>query len=571
MKLNKISSNKAKFTLSKKDWLRIGQKFNWLKKAQDADLKEWEEAEEEITEEVKEVEQPTLPPTGWSPKSDYEEQSKDSKEEIVKNIRASFETAHTKYGDINFLILANTGPQIAPDLKKLGFKAFKDRSTGEWTWSMNEKNARNKRTLIESFGIDTACLDQPPKEKVTTQTIADIPQQEEVNIEDLDLPEEFIMWHNEMEAASQLSVQERKKKYNAIVQDVLDKIGEDVESAEAQEQSQAILKALLSASGKFHNYSFNNSIMIQLMKPGAEYVASEANWKRMGRVPKPGITKVPVTFRYTKKIENEKDQGEEAEERVISRFGLGTTIAYEDTMPIPGWEKDGEGPFEPPEWQINSNEATEWLTQLYDAAYKWGTEVKQFRIQSDPIGHSMGGYAQKGGLIVINDKYDGVKKVSVLFHELAHQLIHFDPDFKREESTKQEREADAEATSYVVASHYHIENKDTKIYLAGHKVSRTLLKNRLEHIQKAAIEMFEGIDAIMQQMNLATGNIDQEVQAVTPDDFSTPDRQPNTAPPMANLTSSFYGSLGLNKRAKKATAFIWDKEEFTADMFLEDK
>ncbi len=503
--------------ISKLIWEGIGKKAGWMKKAQEIP------AQTPIP-----LAQEKPKPAPFTPTTSPEEMEIQPKEEIITNLRVSLESADTKYGTLTWLVVRGTSPELAQDLKGFGFKPFQNRINGEWEWSLSEKRARELRPQLETYGINCSALDSPPIKKEKGKEVLPVAEHEE--LEGTDLPPELIGWNKEMQEAKKLSPQDRKKKYSDIIAAALEKMGQEVENPETIAQSQAILKSMLKASSKFHNYSFWNTMMIAIMKPHAAFVASEKAWRKMGRVPKKEATRVPVMFPYTRKLTDQQREGlndQQISQMTRTRFGMGTTIAYEDTAPIPNWKNDkGEGPFEPPEWQINSNQATQWLTQLYEAAYRWGTEVKKFKIETGATGQAAGYSA--GGRIRIGDKEEGVRKVSVLFHELAHELLHWDQDFIREDSTKQEREAEAELVSYVVCSHYHIENKDTPLYLAGYKVNKDLIHARLRNVQKAAVEIFEGTDAMMEQ-SAAIGTIEQqkelvpETQSKEPTDFLTED------------------------------------------------
>jgi hypothetical protein len=47
-------------------------------------------------------------------------------------------------------------------------------------------------------------------------------------------------------------------------------------------------KRMLSVAAKFHNYSFNNQLMIFLQRPDATRVAGFNRWKSLGRFVKKG-------------------------------------------------------------------------------------------------------------------------------------------------------------------------------------------------------------------------------------------------------------------------------------------
>jgi len=538
-------------------WVEIGKKAGWIKVAQTEPVS----PTPQVTEEVKPI--PSTKPTSAPFVPSVEEEIK-PKEEIIQNLVTTLESATTRYGELTWLVVRNTTPDIAIDLKNLGFRPFKNRATGEWEWSLGDKKAREIRPQLDAFGLDTSALDSPPVKK--ERGAGSLAVAEVEDIEGTDLPAELVNWNKEMKEAKKLDSKERRKKYSDIIEAALQKIGEEVESPEVIAQSQAILKTMLQAASKFHNYSFWNSMMIAIMKPHATFVASEKAWRAMGRVPMKGATRIPVMFPFTRKLNEEQKSGltdQQIAQATRTYFGIGSTLAYEDTVAIPDWKnKKGEGPFEPPEWQINSNEATEWLTRLYAAAYKWGTEVKKFKIETGSTGVAAGWSA--GGKITIADKADGIRKVSTLFHELAHELLHWDKDFNRTESTKQEKETEAELVSYVVCSHYHIENKDTPLYLAGLKVNKEMIHARLRNVQKAAVEIFDGIDSIMsfdpveQRKELEQGSTKEPTDYATTDSPYKPEED----------TENVATLLGSNSKPKKTSAMPYFLNNYVGKLGL---
>jgi len=546
MKILKTASGR-RLKLSRSEWISIGKTAGWKKVSDEA----LGNTEPELTPEV------APNPMSWNPNGAREEsetQENMNPEDLWSQVQVSFEAKTTKYGTLTFVTLRNTAKPLASKLKSAGYKAFKNRVSGEWEWSkivnkyksteIDSDKLQAVKSELASQGVDVSALDSAPTEgQVSGSHKRQVA--ENVSLEEADIPDEMIYWHNEMEAAQKLSPAERKKKYGEIIHNALEQVGDIAESDATSERSQAIIKSLLTASSKFHNYSFWNSAMIAIMKPMASYVASQDNWKRMGRVPKIGATQIPIMFPIKGKEITEEDKRNLTKQELASkgrtRFGYGSALAYEDTEPIPGWiSKSGKykanGPFEPPVWKIDSNEATEWLSNLYEASYNWATKEKKFRIESETM-ETAGGYASLGGKIALNNKSEGIVKVKTLFHEIAHQLIHFDPEFSRQDSTREDRETDAESTAYVVCSHYHIESKDSPIYLAGFGADKSKILARFNYIRKAAIEMFEGIDKYMSQT--VTGRTEQEKEAPV---------QNNTQEALASA-GNVFGTLGLFKRA----------------------
>ena len=560
MKLIKTASGRT-LKVSKKEWHEMGKDAGWLKHSD----------EEEIIQDIPTAPDTDVQPIGWDPagareesKEQYEKQTDEPEdtpeEDLWKGVNAFLTSKETKFGLLTFVTLTRTPKALSPILAAAGWggkkrKPFLNRVTREWEWSkiVNQRGSEDldiallsdTKAELDAHGVDTSSLD-PSSINTGGAT-------EGTSFGD-DVPEELIKWHNEVEAASKLSDKDKKEKYSDIIRRALEEVGEQTEEDATSEKSQEIVKALLSAASKFHNYSFWNSMMIAISRPNASYVASEGNWKVMGRIPKKDAKRIPIMYPKGGKTFTEDEKAKMSKEELNKKsrvyFGLGTALAFEDTEPISeNWVSKrgkfkGQGPFEPPVWQIDSQEATPWLNQLYAATYKWATEQKKFRIDIEGLGIT-GGYATIGGKIAINDKSDGIVKVSTLFHEIAHQLIHFDPDFKRKDSTKQDRETDAEATAYVVCSHYHIDSKDTPIYLAGFGADKNKIQSRFSFIQKAAIEMFEGIDQVMSEMQTMQGKSPQE-KDMEPDELPTVDRVPDES---LAIAGNFYGSLGLFKVA----------------------
>jgi hypothetical protein len=568
MKLFKTASGKEQIKISKRDWLSIGKFAGWIKRSDD---------EEELQDDIQVEEAPVKAPSmGWDPsgiREELQEKHERTAEEMWADVNVSFEIKDTKYGKLTLVVLSNTSPELKDELKAMKYKPFQNRITKDWTWSKFANKYKSEELDLEKVeaikqelsakGVDVSVLNNPPVEVLNQVDTGEGSKQEQEQAEEV--PEELVLWHNEMKAAQELSPKERKSRYSDIIRSALEQVGEETESDAASEKSQEIVKSLLEAASKFHNYSFWNSMMIAFTRPMAQYVASKDAWKIMGRVIKKGAKPIPIMFPMRGRELSEEDKQDMTDQQIAwasrTRFGMGSAFAYEDTEPISeDWVSKkgrwkGKGPFEPPEWMIDSNEATEWMNQLYSATYKWATEEKKFKIDIEGTG-SAGGYATLGGKIAISDKSEGIRKLSTLFHEIAHQLIHFDPDFSRKDSTKQDRETDAEATAYVVCSHYHIETKDTPIYLAGFGANKEKILGRFNYIKKAAVEIFEGIDKVMSAMELVKGLKTDQEKEMEPNEVPTPDRVPEESLSMAG---NFFGSLGLFKKAD-AMPFLYIQE-----------
>ncbi|WP_041595771.1 hypothetical protein [Halanaerobium hydrogeniformans] len=89
------------------------------------------------------------------------------------------------------------------------------------------------------------------------------------------------------------------------------------------------------------------------------------------------------------------------------------------------------------------------------------------------------------------------EKACILAHEIAHELLHIKDNKNKSKLTKEVREMEAEAVSFVVIDCFGIETKSEK-YLALYKKIYDLM-NSLKKISKMSEKM---IDYILEQLKL---------------------------------------------------------------------
>ena len=70
-------------------------------------------------------------------------------------------------------------------------------------------------------------------------------------------------------------MQEKKTKQTEQVRKITDRLEEGIRQLFESEQ----YKAYLTAMSKFHNYSFNNTLLITMQKPDASLIAGFSAWK----------------------------------------------------------------------------------------------------------------------------------------------------------------------------------------------------------------------------------------------------------------------------------------------------
>lgn len=487
-----------------------------------------------------------------------------------------------KYGVLKFFVVYSPSLILNDDLEALGFKKdtfIKDLNV----WTMPLKKAIDSMEILIQYGLDTSPLSADP---LTQEEFAEKLQEVshvKIEIEDIkDLPPEFILWRNELLQANNLNEEEREKKYNDVIKDLLGKLGEKAESPEVKKESERLIQMVLDAVSKFHNYSLHNSLLIALQKPNASYAAGATIWQnKMGRVPKPDATPIhilmPKVFKKTidkasqKEISTWTPQEIAAGEKTgVAGFAWTVTYAYEDTIPIPGWKnRKGEGPFEPPDWKLGENEATPWLANLIEASFNWAIQDKNIKITIKDINGSAEGWA-RGSEITVNNKADGERLLTTLIHEIAHSLIHFDQKYRddnkdlTQQQLKQQKEHEAESVAYIVCKHFHVESIMAPIYISGWGGDKAKLMKRLSVIGKAAKEIIYGINKHMKLLSDKKGYESvMQKQEKTPESESTDTFASN----FKYLQKEYKTASDLLEENKpKPCSFAYEKDQDDDDM-----
>ena len=207
-------------------------------------------------------------------------------------------------------------------------------------------------------------------------------------------------------------------------------------------------RAMLEVSARFHNYSFNNQLLIYLQCPEATRVAGYRAWQRLGRQVRKGERGIKILAPCRRhmspvKAEGEQDEAERVEIltgfRVVHVFDVSQTEGDElaDVRPR---RLTGEVP-----------------QQLIDALERRVTD-EGFTIRREAIARSArNGYADfERHLVVLRDDLSGAQAAKTLIHELAHVLLHQDTDL----SERDIAEVEAESVAFVVSSSMGLDTSD---------------------------------------------------------------------------------------------------------------
>jgi len=284
-----------------------------------------------------------------------------------------------------------------------------------------------------------------------------------------------------------------------------DKLKEITEKLEAgikgifdSEQYKTYLKTL----SKFHNYSFNNCLLIAMQKPDASHVAGFNAWKddfkRQVRKGEKGIKILaPSPFKTKKTVDAVSADGKPVYKdgkRVKEEKEI-TVPAFKVTTVFDVSQTDGE-----PLPQIGVNELTGSVDKYKDffAALEKTSLVP---IGFEAIkGGAKGYYHLEEKRIAINEGMSELQNLKTAIHELAHSRLH-DIDKNAPKDTprpdRRTREVEAESIAYTVCQHYGLDTSDYSFgYVATWSGGKELdvLKASLDTIRKEADAIITEVD-----------------------------------------------------------------------------
>ena len=304
----------------------------------------------------------------------------------------------------------------------------------------------------------------------------------------------------------------RQEKLAAITK----KLEEGVKEIFTSENYQAYLRTMT----KFHQYSFNNTLLIALQKPDATLVASYTAWQqkfhRQVRKGEKGITIIaPVPVKTKKEKEQAiadppdhtcNDPADHKEASAISmrfRAVFVFDISSTDGEPVP---------------TIGVTELT-GRAEGYDGFMKALTAISPVPVRFAEIEGGAKGYYRMGAEkeIVIQSGMSELQTVKTAVHELAHALRH-DREYMKSEKISKDRhliEQEAESIAFCVLSAFGLDEgndigKDYSFpYICGWAKSADIkeLKASMDMIRMTAGEIIEGIETEMAKQ--------QEVQKET--------------------------------------------------------
>ena len=250
----------------------------------------------------------------------------------------------------------------------------------------------------------------------------------------------------------------------------------------------------LKFSKNFHNYSFNNLVLIFNQKEDATRVAGFKTWEKLGRKIKKGAKGIqimyPIKRSHTQKIDNQEsllDNKEIKNEQItIEYMTYRPTYVYDISQTI--------GKPLPLE---NSKLNTNTKKEFYDFLKEYSPyPVIEQEINSGALGY----WSIKEKQIVLKKELSVDDKTSTLLHELTHALYD-DFDYKENRDLS---EIFVESVAFIVADYFDLDTSMCSFnYIT--KWAKGDMKTILElgtKIQKTANDFIKKLDKELNNDNL---------------------------------------------------------------------
>lgn len=209
-----------------------------------------------------------------------------------------------------------------------------------------------------------------------------------------------------------------------------------LQSAVAEIVSGDEWKRMLSVAAKFHNYSFNNQLMIFLQRPDATVVAGFNRWKSLDRFVKKGEKGLAIfaPCKYKTKIEDDNGDEKTFQQlrgfRVVHVFDISQTEGEDlpDLDAVRPKLLDGDAPV-----------------GIWEALASHAASVG-FEVVRDRKGGENGYCDFLNKKIAVRPDVAPAQAVKTLIHELGHALLHSEgPTASREVA-----ETEVESVAFVV-------------------------------------------------------------------------------------------------------------------------
>ena len=288
-------------------------------------------------------------------------------------------------------------------------------------------------------------------------------------------------------------------------------------------------QAYLDTMARFHNYSFNNTILIAMQ--GGQLVAGYNKWRdEFHRNVKKGEKGIkifaPAPYKVKKEVPKLDEQGQPVRDKD------GNPVTEQKEIQVPAFKIVSVFDVSQTEGEPLPTLGVEELTgdvERYQDFFKALEQTSPVPMAFEDIpGGSHGYYHLTEKRIAIQENMSELQTLKTAIHEIAHAKLHaIDPEAPVTEQAdrpdSRTREVQAESVAYTVCQHYGLDTSDYSFgYVAGWSSGKDLkeLRASLETIRATAHELITTIDghlAELQQQRQAQQTVEQAAEQTAPD------------------------------------------------------
>lgn len=301
-------------------------------------------------------------------------------------------------------------------------------------------------------------------------------------------------------------VSEEKKAYKGKnMDDVMKSLEDGISEIFTSERYAQYLKTM----SNFHNYSFNNTLLIAMQRPEATMVTGYRKWQSMGRQVKKGEKGITIIAPAPVKM---KKQREVQDENGVVKDASGNPVMEEVEVTIPKFRTttvfDIDQTYGEPIETLAPVELTAAVKD-YDLILDALHEISPVPMRFDDIeGGAKGYYHTVDKEIVIQKGMSESQTIKTIIHEQMHARLH-DRDLMKEQGIQKDKmtkEVEAESGSFCVCSALGIADTSeySFAYIAGWSSDKDMkeLKSSMDTIRITSGDMIEELSAKVQELQM---------------------------------------------------------------------
>ena len=295
-----------------------------------------------------------------------------------------------------------------------------------------------------------------------------------------------------------------KEKYIEEKQEKISKMTKQIEKGVKEVFESKAYKDYLDVMKKFHNYSFNNQMLIYMQKSNATLIKGYVGWKKdFERSIKKGEKAIYIFSPYEVKVSVEVVKKDEKGNPIKDKNGneiteiqkqLQSAVRFKLTPVFDISQTEGKEIDE-----LNLFKELKFNVENFDSFFKAIEEISPVPIQIKLIENSQlkGFYSLKENEITIKENMSQAHTIKTAIHEVTHAMLH-----TKEKIDERTREVQAESIAYVVCSYFSIDTSEYSFpYLANWSKGKEMeeLKNSLDIIQKTSSKIINKMEEILKK------------------------------------------------------------------------